>query len=72
MDGKVCTSKSGKNNYFELMRKFSNDLKIKVSRSPKRKGHGRLIAAAMYVLLLDLGRFRHVLEVSLKKKVISC
>ena len=35
----------------------------------KKKGHGRLITAAMHVLLLGLGKFEHALEVNLQKKI---
>ena len=47
------------------MRKFPKDMKTKVSKCFRwipKKDHGRLIATAMLVLPLGLGKFRHVLK----------
>ena len=57
------------NGYLDLMRKFVNDMKTKVSKYfrliSEKKGHGRLIAA-MQALPFGLGKFGRVLEVDLQ------
>ena len=62
--------------YVHLIKKFCNDRKTKVSgylRLIAKKSHGRLITAATLVLPFGLGKFRHVLDVDLRKiKVIYC
>ena len=68
----VCDQKV----YVYLMKKFCNERMTKVRgcfRFIAKKSHGRLITAAILVLLFSLGKFGHALDVDLQKiKVIYC
>ena len=58
--------------YVNLMRKFPHNMKTKVSecfRLISKKSHGRLIATAMLLLPLGLGKLGYVLGVDPPKKV---
>ena len=64
----TCTTRKV---YVQLMKKFCNDMKTKVSgcfRLIAKKSLGRFIVVAALVLPLGLDKFGHVLDVDLPRK----
>ena len=56
----------------EISKRYKDESQQVLVVDLKKKGHGRIIAAATLGLPLGLGKFGHVLEVDPQKEVSSC